>query len=180
MIALSTDQLITKSQAGTYPANFQRYVDAVKEVDLRSAFKNQMPAAEIFFQSISEELSLHKYAEDKWTIREVLQHIIDAERVFAYRALAFARGDENILPSFDENNYAGHSNANNRNWGELVEEFSSVRQSTLFLYNSFSSIAMHAIGRASDYTIGVVTLGFVIVGHVNHHITIIQQRYIGV
>ena len=77
---------IKKSISGNYPANFQRYADQVKEDDLWTAFRNQMPAAEIFFRSISEELSKRKYAEDKWTIREVLQHIIDAERIFAYRA----------------------------------------------------------------------------------------------
>jgi hypothetical protein len=139
-----------------------------------------MPAAEIFFESISEELSERKYAEGKWTIKEVLQHIIDAERVFAYRALCFARKEEHPLPSFDENNYAVNSNANDRDWRGLVAEFSTVRKSTEYLFNSFSKEAVDTIGRASDYTIGVSTLGFVIVGHVNHHIRIIQERYIGV
>ena len=172
--------VVLKSKAGTYPSNFQRYIDEVKEDDLKTAFKNQMPAAEIFFQSISEELSKRKYAEGKWTIKEVLQHIIDAERVFGYRALCFARKEEHPLPSFDENEYAVNSNANDRDWPELVAEFSSVRKSTEYLYNSFSTEAMNAIGKASDYTMGVSTLGFVIVGHVNHHIRIIQERYIGV
>ena len=174
------ENIVLKSRTGNYPENFQRYVDEVKEDDLKTAFKNQMPSAEIFFQSISEELSKRKYAEGKWTIKEVLQHIIDAERIFAYRALAFARRDTNILPPFDENEYAVNSNANDRSWLELVAEFSSVRKSTIFLYNSFSSEAMNAIGGASDYTIGVSTLGFVIAGHVNHHIRIIRERYIGI
>ena len=174
------ENIVLKSRAGNYPENFQRYVDEVKEDDLKAALQNQMPAAEIFFQSISEELSKRKYAEGKWTIKEVLQHVIDAERIFAYRALAFARRDTNTLPPFDENEYAVNSNANDRSWLDLVAEFSSVRKSTMFLYNSFSGEAMNAIGKASDYTIGVSTLGFVIAGHVNHHIRIIQERYIGV
>ena len=172
--------IILKSRAGTYPSTMQGYIDEVKENDLKTAFKNQMPAAEIFFESISEELSERKYAEGKWTIKEVLQHIIDAERVFAYRALCFARKEEHPLPSFDENNYAVNSNANDRDWRGLVAEFSTVRKSTEYLFNSFSKEAVDTIGRASDYTIGVSTLGFVIVGHVNHHIRIIQERYIGV
>src|ERR1700709_911377 len=99
---LKTEDIIVKTKAGNYPSNFQRYVDEVKEDNLKAAFKNQMPAAQIFFQSIPEEFSRRKYAENKWTVKEVLQHIIDAERVFAYRALAFARKDTNTLPPFDE------------------------------------------------------------------------------
>ena len=171
---------MSKPSTSTYPEYFQKYMSQVKEEDLKIAFKNQMPAAEIFFQSISEEFSKRKYAEGKWTIKEVLQHIIDAERIFTYRALSFARKDQHTLSSFDENDYAVNSNANNRNWQELIAEFASVRKSTEFLFNSFSTEAMNSTGKASDYTICVSTLGFVIVGHVNHHIRIIQERYIGV
>lgn len=171
---------VLKSKAGTYPSNFQRYVDEVKEDDLKTAFKNQMPAAEIFLQSISEELSKRKYAEGKWTIKEILQHIIDAERIFGYRALCFARKEKHTLPSFDENEYSVNSNANDRAWAELIEEFSAIRKTTEYLYNSFSAQAINVTGKAGDYTMGVSTLGFVIVGHLNHHIRIIQERYIGV
>ena len=139
-----------------------------------------MPAAEIFFQSISEEFSRKRYAEGKWTIKEVLQHIIDAERVFSYRAMCFARKEQHILPSFDENGYAFNSNANNRDWNELIEEFVATRKSTEYLFNSFTDEALNTIGKASDYTITVAAVGFVTVGHVNHHIRIIQERYIGV
>jgi hypothetical protein len=169
-----------KTSNSTYPENFQKYINQVKEEDLKTALNNQMPAAEVFFRSISDEFSNRKYAEGKWTIKEVLQHIIDAERVFAYRALCFARNDEHTLPSFDENEYAANTNANNRNWQDLIEEFVSVRKSTEYLYNSFTQDALDAIGKASDYTISVSEIGFVIVGHVNHHIRIIQERYIGV
>jgi hypothetical protein len=93
--------------------------------------------------------------------------------------LCFARKEKRPLHSFDENEYAVNSNANDRAWAELVGEFSAVRKSTEYLYNSFSSEAVNSIGKASDYTMGVSTLGFVIVGHVNHHIRIIQERYIG-
>jgi DinB superfamily len=171
---------MTKPPATTYPEYFQRYIDQVKEDDLKIAFKNQMPSAEIFFQSISEEFSKRKYAADKWTIKEVLQHIIDAERVFSYRAMCFARKEQHILPSFDENGYALNSNANLRSWNNLIEEFVSVRKSTEYLYNSFTDDALNSIGKASDYSITATAVGFVIVGHVNHHVRIIQERYIGV
>jgi len=180
MSALKSGTVIPKNKKASYPQNFQTYVDAVKEDDLNKALNNQMPAAEVFFQSIDEELSKRKYAEGKWTIKELLQHVIDAERVFQYRALCFARKEANTLPSFDENDYASNSNANDRKWSDLISEFSSVRKSTEYLYNSFNMEALQAVGKASNYSMDVTTLGFVIVGHVNHHIRIIQERYIGV
>lgn len=171
---------MNKPSPSTYPEYFQRYINQVKEEDLQLAFKNQMPAAEIFFQSINEELSKKKYAEGKWSIKEVLQHIIDAERVFTYRAMCFARKEENILPSFDENNYANNSNANGRQWKSLIEEFTATRKSTQYLFNSFNDESLNTIGKASNYTISVAAIGFVTVGHLTHHIHIIQERYLGV
>lgn len=163
-----------------YPGFFQRYISQVKEDDLATAFEKQMPAAAIFLESISEELSFRKYEEDKWTIKEVLQHMIDAERIFTYRAVCFARKDQNVLPSFDENGYALNSKANNRLWKDLVAEFIAVRKSTELLYKSFDEETLDAAGKASDYVISVSALGFVIVGHAEHHLRIIQERYIGV
>ncbi len=171
---------MNRSSTTTYPENFQRYIDQVKEGDLKTALKSQMPAAEAFLQSISEEFSNRRYAEGKWTIKELLQHVIDAERVFAYRALCLARKDEQTLPSFDENEYAANSNGAERKWYQLIEEFVSVRKSTEYLYNSFTPEALDSTGNVSDYTISVSEIGFVLVGHVNHHLRIIQERYIGV
>jgi DinB superfamily len=169
-----------KPSTTTYPEYFQRYINQVQEDDLKIAFKNQMPAAEIFFESIDEEFSKRKYAEDKWTIKEVLQHIIDTERVFSYRAMCIARKEKQVLPSFDEKNYAVNSNANDRSWRNLVEEFVAMRKSTEYLYESFTDDALNSAGKASDYSITVSAIGFVTVGHVNHHIRIIRERYIGV
>jgi len=169
-----------KPSTTTYPEYFQKYIDQVKEDDLKIAFKNQLPPVEAFLQTISEELSMRRYAEGKWSIKEVLQHIIDAERVFNYRAMCFARKEPQVLPSFDENNYALNSQANERTWQDLVAEFAAIRKATEFLYNSFSDEVLNASGKASNYTISVSALGFVTVGHVNHHLKIIQERYIGV
>jgi hypothetical protein len=94
--------------------------------------------------------------------------------------MCFARKEQHILPSFDENSYAINSNANERDWNNLVEEFTATRKSTEHLFNSFTDDALNSIGKASDYTITVAAIGFVTVGHVNHHIRIIQERYIGV
>lgn len=162
-----------------YPDFFQKYINQVNEEDLKPAFKNQKPAAELFFKSISNEFSNRRYAEGKWTVKEVLQHIIDAERVFAYRALCIARKEANVLPPFDENNYAENSNASGRNWQDLIDEFVIVRRSTEYLFESFTDEALNSVGKVSNYTIGVSALGFVAMGHVNHHIRIIKERYIG-
>lgn len=162
----------------TYPSYFNTYIKLVEEDDVKSALRNQNPRAENFFNSIAEEQSLYKYAEGKWTIKEVLQHLIDAERIFAYRALAFARKEKNILPSFDENEYAANSHANNRNWKELIQEFITIRRSTEILFNSFTEENLNTSGKASDYEITVLALGYTSVGHVQHHINIIRERYL--
>lgn len=164
----------------SHPEYFERYVSLVKEDNLFEAITTQLPAAENFLRSISSDFSLRKYAEGKWTIREVLQHLIDAERIFTYRALCFARQDPATLHSFDENAYAQNSHANARDWNELINEFVAVRKATEFLYNSFSDDVLKTIGNASTYSISIGSLGFVIVGHVSHHLRILQERYIGV
>ena len=169
---------ITKKKLGDIPGNMETYFAEAGDDDLETLFAKQIAEAKRLFKLIDEEKSMHRYAEGKWTLREVLQHLIDAERVFAYRALAFARQDTTVLPSFDENDYANSSNANARSWRELAEEFITLRQSTEYMYYSFSVEALETIGKASNYSIGVNTLGFVIIGHVNHHFTIIKERYL--
>ncbi|HVZ95697.1 MAG TPA: DinB family protein [Chitinophagaceae bacterium] len=169
-----------KPSPDSYPEYFQKYIDQVKEEDLITAFKNQSLPAEAFLQTIPEELSLRRYAEGKWSVREVLQHIIDAERVFAYRAMCFARGEQKVLPSFDENLYAANSHADARNWKDIISEFAATRRSTEFLFNSFTDEMLNKAGKASNYTTTPAALGFITVGHMNHHLRIIQERYLGV
>jgi uncharacterized damage-inducible protein DinB len=162
----------------TYPSHFEPYVKLVSEEDLKSALKNQSSEAENFFKTISEEQSFHRYAEGKWTLKEVLQHIIDAERVFTYRALAFARGDKNNLPSFDENGYAANSRANERSWQDLISEFSANRKSSEMLFNSFSEEVLDNSGSSNNHPVTVRALGYITVGHLTHHLNIIKERYL--
>lgn len=162
----------------TYPSHFHTYIKLVDEDDIRTALKNQRPGAEQFLQSITEEQSFHKYAPDKWSIKEVLQHIIDAERVFTYRAMAFARRDQNVLPSFDENSYADHSHADDRSWSSLVEEFLALRKATELLFNSFSEDDLNNYGNSNHKQITVLALGYTTVGHTAHHLNLIKERYL--
>lgn len=164
----------------TYPAYFNTYIKLVEENEIMYAFKNQQDFAINFFNLISEEESTYKYADNKWTIKEILQHVSDAERIFAYRALAIARMDKNVLPKFDENSYAANSNANAKKWQDLVEEFIVVRKSSEILYKFFTEEQLKRSGNVSDYAITVLALGYTIIGHTAHHINIIRERYMDI
>jgi uncharacterized damage-inducible protein DinB len=166
------------SNVGIYARHFYPYIKLVENEDLKTVLQNQMQETEDFFNSIPEEKYLYKYAEGKWSIKEVIQHIIDTERVFVYRALAFSRKDVHILPSMDENNYAANSNADSRKFQDLIDEFLAVRKSTIFLFNSFSSEQLDAVGKASDYEMSVKAMGYTIAGHAAHHINILKERYL--
>lgn len=157
---------------------FERYISQVEEDDLLPALRRQALTFSSFLESIPEEKRNHRYAVDKWTIKEVLQHLIDTERVFAYRALCFSRKESQPLPGFDENLYADHSGAAQRNWDDLVEEFKVVRRSTDLLFSSFSEEQMNSGGIASGNPNYVLGCGFIIVGHIHHHLKILRERYL--
>ncbi len=161
----------------THPSYFDRYINLITEADLSVAFANQNSIISTFLNNISEEKSDYAYAEGKWTIKEVVQHMIDAERVFCYRALCIARKETISLPGFDENVYAANSNANNRHWQSLVEELIAVRKSTELLFSSFNENTLSYIGSANNNTISVASLGFIILGHFYHHKKVIEERY---
>jgi len=168
----------SKTSIGTYPNYFENYIRLVANEDLKTVLEKQLRESEAFFNSIPEEKYLYRYTEGKWSIKEVLQHITDAERVFSFRALAFSRKDPNIFPSFDENTYTKNSNADNRKWEQLIEEFTAVRKSTIDLFNSFSEEQLQSVGKASDYEISVKALGYITAGHFQHHVTILKERYL--
>lgn len=169
---------MSASSPTNQPGYFQIYIDQVKEKELPGAFTNQSIVINNFLPSISEEKSLYAYAEGKWTLRELLQHIIDTERILSYRALCFARKERANLPGFDEVEYAVASNGNNRTWEDLIAEFVAVRRSTLFLFDSFTPEMMANEGMANNNFITVSSLGFVIAGHFNHHKRIMEERYL--
>lgn len=167
-----------KPSPSTYLSYFQRYVDQVPEEDLMTAFNNQAAGVEDFLSSISEEKSTYAYAEGKWTIKELLQHIIDTERIFNYRALCFARGEQAGLPGFEENDYAANSYANNRKWNDLVQEFLALRKDTEMMYGSFNEAVMDNSGKANSNPVTVASLGFTTVGHYYHHQKVLKERYL--
>jgi hypothetical protein len=127
---------------------------------------------------VSEEQSLHRYAPDKWSIRQVLGHLNDTERLFVFRALWFARGFDTPLPSFDQNVAMRASGADQRSWASHVEEFRAVRSSTLTFFDQLPADAWQRRGIASDNPFTVRALAFIAAGHVAHHIRILRERYL--
>ncbi|HXE80432.1 MAG TPA: DinB family protein [Vicinamibacterales bacterium] len=155
-----------------------RYIDKVPDGDIVGILEEQLPAALTLLRGISEEWSLHRYAPDKWSIREVMGHINDCERIFACRALWFARGLQSPLPSCDQDVAARHAGADARSWRSLVDEFDAVRASTLALFQHLPADAWLRRGVASGYEFTVRALAFIIAGHVTHHMEILRERYL--
>lgn len=162
----------------TYPEYFKKYVNLVPDEDLQTGFQNQLPVIKELLNTITEEKAMYAYDTSKWTLKELLQHMIDTERIFNYRALAIARKETVSLPGFDENTYAANSNANNRSWQNLVDEFLAVRSSTEFLYKSFTDEALGISGISDNNPVTVSGLGFITLGHFYHHKNIMQERYL--
>jgi len=131
-----------------------------------------------FLAAIPEQKWGFRYAEGKWSIKEMVQHLIDAERIFAYRALCIARGETASLPGFDENTYAAASNADTRTKASLTEELQAVQSATALLFRSFTEDQLERTGTANNKPIQVRTIGFIAVGHMLHHKNILQERYL--
>jgi hypothetical protein len=160
------------------PDSYHKYISQVPGNELMDAFKKEGPLLIQFLESIPKEKQDYKYGEDKWTIKEVLQHIIDAERVFDYRALRFARKDPTPLPGFDENLFAANAKIENRNWNDLMEEFKVVRKSSEYLFGSFDEEQLNATGISNNHSNYVLAFGFTVIGHSIHHQKIIKERYL--
>jgi hypothetical protein len=163
---------------GIYPPFFNNYISLVENEELSFILEKQRKEASEFFNSIPEDKWSYKYAENKWTIKEVLQHIADTERVFSFRALVFARKDPNTFPSFNENEYAKNSGADNRNSQDLIEEFLAVRKSSQLLFKSFSEAQLQSAGKTINYEMSVNAIGYMIAGHFQHHLNILKERYL--
>ncbi len=159
------------------PSFYQKYVEAVAYDELIPALINSGNETVDLLKSITEQAGNYRYAPEKWTVKEVIAHMIDAERVFAYRALRFARNDKTDLPGFDETAWTPESNANNRKLYKLIEEYNNVRAATVDLFGSFSDEMLQRIGTANGNKVGVLAIGFIIVGHETHHRNILNQRY---
>ena len=157
---------------------YWRYIDRAEGDDLVRALEQASEVAWDTARRIPDGGADHRYAEGKWTIKEVLQHVIDAERIFAYRALRFARNDRTALASFEENDYVPEARVARRDMRQLMGEHDAVRLATLELFRSFDDEMLLRTGIASGVTMSVRGLGWIIAGHALHHLHVINVRYL--
>lgn len=163
------------SEAAPY---YFTYINQVGGDEVTATLETQLGDAVRRLSGISEEQSLHRYAAGKWSIRELLNHVNDAERVFAFRAVWFARGLEMPLPSFDQAVAVSHAEADAIPWVRHVEEFRRVRLSTIAMFQNLSAAAWDRMGTASDYRFTVRALAYIIAGHLTHHLTVLKVQYL--
>jgi uncharacterized damage-inducible protein DinB len=161
-----------------FNAYYKSYIDQSTAINIVKGLEQNFDVVMSFYKSIPFEKHDYAYAENKWTIKDVLLHVIDTERIFAYRALRIARQDKVPLPGFEQDDYVVTGNAKARSLDNLLEEYKSVRQSTIMLYRSFNTSALMAIGEASGSQISVRALGYIITGHENHHNEVLKLRYL--
>jgi hypothetical protein len=154
------------------------YIDKVGRGDICETLEAQMGETAAFLRGISDERSLHRYASDKWSIRQVVGHLNDAERVFAFRAFWFARGFDSSLPSFDQDIAVTSAGSDARAWPSLIDEFQAVRAASLSLFNNLPAEAWMRRGTASGNPFTVRALAYIVAGHVAHHVGILRERYL--
>jgi len=167
-----------KPQTVDYAPHYANYVAAVETDDIVGFLIGQKTAAVDFLKEIVWEKWELAYAPDKWTLAEVVLHVIDAERVFAYRALRIARGDTTPLPGFEENAYVPNSGAADRTPASLVDELAAVREASIQLFKNFTDNMWERRGLAADTEITVAALAYIAAGHMEHHLRVIRERYL--
>jgi uncharacterized damage-inducible protein DinB len=166
-------------QPGEYNPDFAGYIDKARSfADPIQKLDEQRREVLSLLRPLDAEEQLHRYAPGKWSVKELLGHIIDTERIFAYRALRVARADQTPLPSFEENAYAAASEAERCDWNELLDEFEHVRRASILLLRHLPEAAWTRMGTASEAPISVRALAYIMIGHVAHHLEILRERYL--
>ena len=163
---------------GEYHSYYRPYIDALKDGELLPSLVSGLKEMEDFLNEIEESKLKFSYAEGKWTIAQVLLHLIDAERVFQYRALRFYRKDETPIPGFDQDMYILECGAEEKTKADIREEYLTVRKASIALFQSFKEEFLTRTGTASNAIVSVRALGFIINGHQRHHMNIIKERYL--
>jgi hypothetical protein len=168
---------MARPQANDYPAFYETYISLVPEPNLLQALQASVHEMRQDLSMIGLEKSDYAYAPGKWTVKQLLQHAIDTERIFGYRALCIARGEKQSLPGFDENAYAELADVSRRHIKDIKEEFLMIRHSSIHLFNGMDDLTLGRSGISNGKPISVLSIGYAIVGHWRHHAQILQTRY---
>lgn len=171
-------QTISKPQQGQYKPFSGAYISLVEDNISTENLQTEWDNMKAFLLSIPKEKWNYKYAEGKWTLKEVLVHMIDTERIFSYRALRIARNDTTPLVGFEQNNYVPFSNANERNADEIIKEFEVVRTGCYWLFKNFDRAALDRATLVDNHPVSVRALLYLIMGHARHHLKIIREKYL--
>jgi uncharacterized damage-inducible protein DinB len=169
---------MSRIDLNTLPLYYQNYVRPIMDLDMLESLRSVGEKTQSLLKSIPEEKGEYRYAPEKWSLKESLCHVMDVERIFAYRALRFARNDQTPLPSYDDNDYAPEANAHARTIKQLAEEMNHLRNTTLDLFKSFTVVMLKREGTAGNNKLSVLSLGYIIAGHELHHHKILIERYL--
>ncbi len=169
---------LLRPEESEYAPFYGKYVQLVGGSDVVSALKNNIGNTTELLSGISEEKSLSRYAEGKWSIKELVGHLIDTERIFAYRALRISRGDATPLAGFEQDDYIANADFDACAFSDLIREFKAVRESTVMLFENMNSKAWLRKGNASENVVSVRALAFLTAGHELHHVNILKERYL--
>lgn len=164
-----------RNEAASY---YFKYIDRIASADIVGVLETQLEETLGLLEGISEDKSLHRYAPDKWSIRQLLNHINDTERVFLYRALWFGRGFDTPLPSFEENISAEAARSDEISWTRHLEEFRGIRLATVAFFRNLPAEAWSRNGIASGNPVTVRALAYITAGHLAHHVAILKERYL--
>jgi hypothetical protein len=168
-----------RPQTGEYNTYYQKYIDLATEDDIVGALDAQARETAALLGSLTDAQAVHRYAPDKWSIKQIVGHITDAERVFAYRILSIARGETKPLPGFDQEPYVVNGGFDGRTMSDLAEELATVRRANVMMLRALSDEAWRRLGTASENPVSVRVIAFIMLGHERHHLHIIRERYLG-
>lgn len=171
-------KILSRPDATEYAPYYGKYTSLVPEGELLATMTEQFERTLATLRNISETQSLTRYEPGKWSIKEVVGHMVDTERIMSYRALRIARGDETPLPGFEQDDYVRVVNSDARPFAEIVDEFQKVRQATLALFRSFEEAALRRRGTASNFAVSALALTYIVAGHEKHHMNVLQTKYL--
>ena len=162
---------------GDYSEYYQQYIDLVEDDNILSVLTEQNKKTQNILNSFLKDKGNYRYAEGKWTVREIVGHLMDVERIFAYRAISIARGEKKSLPGFDQDEYVKNGMFNQRTLPDLIYEFRLLRECNILLFKGLDKSVWQNRGLANDNEVTVLALMFMIAGHEKHHLNILKERY---